>query len=48
VPNISATSAEVGGTLESQVSPEIAPNRMAVVGVIGKEMKATVASARMK
>src|SRR3981081_3197270 len=48
VPNISATSAEVGGTVESQVRPVAAPNTIAENVVIGNEMKATIDSARAK
>ena len=48
VPNISATSAEVGGTVESQVRPVTAPKTIAEKGVIGNEMKATIDSARRK
>ncbi len=48
MPNISATSAEVGGTVDSQVRPEIAPNAIDEKVVIGNEMKATIDSARVK
>ena len=46
VPNISATSAEVGGTVESQVRPVAAPNTMAENVVTGNEMKTTIDNAR--
>ena len=39
---------DFAGTVESQVRPEIAPNRMADMAVTGNEMKATVASARTR
>ena len=46
VPNIRATSAEVGGTVDSQVRPVAAPNTIAEKVVIGNEMKATIDIAR--
>src|ERR1700675_794210 len=46
VPNIKATSADVGGTVESQVRPVEAPKMIAENVVIGNEMKATIDIAR--
>ena len=43
-----ATSAEVGGTVDSQVRPVTAPNMIAEKVVIGNEMKAMIDSARVK
>src|SRR5438128_1658370 len=48
VPNIRATSADVGGTVESQVRPVAAPNMIAENVVIGNEMNATIDIARRK
>ena len=48
VPNIIATSADVGGTVDSQVSPVTTPKAIAENVVIGNEMKATIDSARVK
>jgi hypothetical protein len=48
VPNMRATSPDVGGTVESHRSPVTAPNVMAAAGLAGKVMKATTASARQK
>ena len=48
VPNITATSAEVGGTVDSQSSPVTAPNVSAESGLMGSVMNATIARARMK
>ena len=46
MPNISITSEEVGGTVESQSSPVTAPKATAKPALAGKVMKATTASAR--
>src|SRR5674476_588057 len=46
VPNISATSAEVGGTVDSQSSPITAPNTMAETGVTGRLMNTITAIER--
>src|SRR6202140_5998170 len=48
VPNIMATSAEVGGTVDSQVRPVMAPNMIAEKVVIGNEMKGRIDSPRVK
>src|SRR6266436_7079440 len=48
VPNIRATSADVGGTVESQVRPVAAPNTIAENVVIGNEMNATIDIARSR
>src|SRR5215216_1234657 len=48
VPNISATSEEVGGTVESHRSPVTAPNTTAEAKLAGSVMKAIAASARAK
>ena len=48
VPNISATSAEVSGTVESHSTPIAAPNRSALAGDIGASTKAVIATARRK
>src|SRR6266700_2532257 len=48
VPNISATSAEVGGTVESHSRPIAAP-KASVAGVLGgSTTNATIASARVR
>ena len=44
----SIDSDEVGGTVDSQARPETAPNAIADNGVTGNEMKASVATARVK
>ena len=46
VPNISMTSEEVGGTVESQNRPMTMPKVIAVVGLGGSRMKAAIATAR--
>src|SRR5215213_10186212 len=48
VPNISATSPEVGGTVDSHNSPVTAPKIKVVVVVAGNTMKASIESARAK
>ena len=46
VPNISITSAAVGGTVESQSRPMATPKTRAVVGDGGRRMKTMMATAR--
>src|SRR5665213_1674091 len=46
VPNINATSADVGGTVESHSRPMAPPKTMAEVAVTGSEMNTITASER--
>ena len=48
VPNISATSPEVGGTVESQSSPVTAPNTSVEAVLGGSMIRPTIADARPK
>ena len=46
VPNISITSDEVGGTVESQKRPMAKPKTRQLAGEIGVRMKAAIATER--
>jgi hypothetical protein len=48
VPNIRATSPEVGGTVDSHIRTVTAPNAIAAGGLAGKVMNPTTVSARPK
>ena len=48
VPNMTATSADVGGTVDSHMSPVTAPKTNVAIGLAGSVMKATIATARIK
>jgi hypothetical protein len=48
VPNISATRPDVGGTVESHISPVITPKASAEAVVIGSVMNNAIESARVK
>jgi len=48
VPNISTTSPEVGGTVDSQLSPIATPNNSAEVVLSGTQMNTAIAAARVK